>query len=476
MSSAGAAPGQSLEKAAQISRPVGTQLDHSGGVGFLVVLIVIGGFAYRVASPAERDRCRQYVVSRLALARSIATRRDEDVDEFHAALRARTPHAFVSCALAAIGVIVGGGLLFGAARMADPDALVRWGANLGPRTTNGEWWRLVTACFVNASVLQVIVNVLVVARVGGLLERLVGRLVPAAVYLSAGVAAGVANLSSRPIDVTVSASGAASGLYGLLVAVVVTQQAGELLGRRTPAPDGDAESAPERDVPIPPAALKTLAIGAALFVLYTLLVSTGDLWGFAVGIAYGVLLAPLRIDRRPSPRRVAIAAAISVAAAAAFALPLRNIADVEPEIARVIAAEAHTTKAYQATFDAFSKGRASADALARVAEGANVAELEAVDARLAALSHVPAEREHLVTDARAYLRLRCEAWRLRAEADRKSNAPRKGADELSSGHSRLQAEARFRSNLSAMGRAESAERASMSIFERLRAPAGAPAP
>jgi hypothetical protein len=62
--------------------------------------------------------------------------------------------------------------------------------------------------------------------------------------------------------------------------------------------------------------------------------------------------------------------------------------------------------------------------------------------------------------------------RATADALRKSNAvPRKGSDDGSSGQSRLQAEARFRSNLSARGRAESAERASLTVFERLRASA-----
>jgi len=440
-------------------------------VGLLVALIVVAAFAYRAASPAERERFQRYMVGRAAAARAIATHRDEDVDEFYAALRTRTPFAFVAWAAASISVLVGLGLLFGAAPMADPNALVRWGANLGTRTTNGEWWRLLTACFVNASVLQLIVNALVVAQVGALLERLVGRLVPAAAYLSAGVAAGLANVASRPIDVTVSASAAAFGLYGLFSAVLITQQVCELLDRRTPDAGEIAEivdAATQKDVPIPLAALKKLGLGAALFLLYTMLVSTGEFWGFAAGLAYGVMLAPLRIDRKPTPRRVGIAAAVSAAAAAALAFPLRNIADVKPEIARVIAAEEHTTKAYQSTYEAFARGRATAETLARVADATNVAELKAVDARLAALAHVPPEHEHLVSDARDYLRLRCEAWRLRADAVRKSNAPRKGADQLSSGQSRLQAEARFRSNMSAMGRAESAERASMSVFERLR--------
>jgi membrane associated rhomboid family serine protease len=451
-------------------------LSLASTVGFIIALAVIGGVAYRVASPAERQRALQYVIARLAVVRVIATQRHEEVEEFHAALRTRMPHVMVAPAIALIGLIVGVGLIFGAAPLSDPGTLIGWGASVGTRTTNGEWWRLVTASFVNAGVLQLLVNVLVLMQVGALLERLVGRLVPAAVYLSAGIATGLADLSARPIDVTVSSSGATFGLYGLLTAVVITQQVCDLLDRRKPAAAEDGvEPVQQPDVPIPVAALKKIGIGAVLFMLYTALVSTAGFWGFAVGIAYGVMLAPLRIDRQPSPRRVGIAAAITAMVAAVFAFPLRNIADVKPEIARVIAAEAHTTKVYQTTFDAFMKGRATADALARVADGTNIAELTAVDARLAALRHVPPQHEHLVSDARDYLRLRCEAWRLRADAVRKSNAaPRKTSQDVSIGHARLQAEAQFRSNMSAMGRAESAERASMSVFERVRGSSSSP--
>ena len=447
-------------------------------MGLLIAIVIIGVVAYRVASPEERERARKYVIDRLVVLKARAMRRDEEEDEFRAALRTRMPYAFVVSGLALLSVFLTAGLIFGAVPLADPNALIGWGANIGTRTTNGEWWRLLTACFVNAGLFQLIVNLLVVLQVGVLLERLVGRLVPAAVYISAGVATGLLDLSSHPIDVTVSSTGAVCGLYGLLAAIVITQQACDLLHRRTPAPAEDAEPAEpaqpaaEADVQIPLIALKRIAIGGAVFLLYTAIVSGSGLWGVAVGLAYGAMLAPLRIDRRPTPKRVGIAAGIAACAAAVYAFPLRNIADVKPEIARVIAAEEHTSKTYQAAFDAFAKGRSTADALARIADGTNVAELKAVDSRLAALSHVPPEHAHLVSDAREYLKLRCESWRLRADAVRKSNAPpRKGSDELANGHSRLQAEARFRSNLSAMGRAESAERASMEVFERLRTPA-----
>ena len=59
----------------------------------------------------------------------------------------------------------------------------------------------------------------------------------------------------------------------------------------------------------------------------------------------------------------------------------------------------------------------------------------------------------------------------RADALRRmTGAVRRASDDQSTGQQRLQAEARFRSNMMAMGRAESAERASMLAFDRVRAP------
>jgi hypothetical protein len=94
-------------------------------------------------------------------------------------------------------------------------------------------------------------------------------------------------------------------------------------------------------------------------------------------------------------------------------------------------------------------------------------ELQASDARLKALENVPPEHQSLVADAREYLRLRCASWQARADAIRRTDADPRGAPAGVDARSRLQAEARFRSNMGAMGRAESAERASLQAFQRI---------
>jgi hypothetical protein len=156
------------------------------------------------------------------------------------------------------------------------------------------------------------------------------------------------------------------------------------------------------------------------------------------------------------------------------AVPLRHIADVTPEILRVLATEERTAATFETARDALKKQRTTAEALAQLAERTIVPELQAADDRLKALERVPPERQGLVSDAREYLRLRCTSWRARAAAirSRMDTDPRHAPGAVAGAVWRLQAEARFRSSMTASGRAESAERASLVAFSRFKVAAG----
>jgi membrane associated rhomboid family serine protease len=218
----------------------------------LVVLLVLGGYALYVLSPDERTRLLRAVRPALRELKDAATHRRPECEAFREAIRARTPWALVTPALIALNVTVFVVMLRGGGVLTDPETLVSWGGNFGPRTTNGEWWRLVASMFVHSGMLHLLVNVACLFQIGLILERLVGRLAFATVYITAGTFAGLMSLSAHPVAVSAGASGAIFGLYGLLLASLIWG----LLRRSA--------------VTIPLHTLKRLGPAAAVFILYSM--------------------------------------------------------------------------------------------------------------------------------------------------------------------------------------------------------------
>jgi hypothetical protein len=223
---------------------------------------------------------------------------------------------------------------------------------------------------------------------------------------------------------------------------------------------------------VPLVAMKRIGVVAAVFLLYSLFAGFAgapEFTGLLVGLVYGVVLAGRADEQEPTRRLIGYASAVAAVVALACAITLRNIADVKPEIARVLAIEERTAAAYKSGSDAFRKGRLSADGLAQLAEGTIVPELQTADARLKALTNVPPEHQPIVADAREYLRLRCAAWRAHAEALRKTRGvPERAPGEATDGSWRLQAEQRFKTNRAMLGSVETAERASLLAFQRIK--------
>src|SRR4051812_40437374 len=450
----------------------------------LLILLAVGlVLAYRITVPEDRKRYAEIVLAYGRELKGAATAPRPDLDRFRRALRARMRYVVVTPAIVAIQVVVAGGMIAGASAMSDPATLVQWGANLGPRTTNGEWWRLASAAFVHSGALQLLVDGLVLMQLGAVVERIAGRVVFALVYVSAGAFGGLTYLSAHPVNAGLAASASIFGVYGLLLACVMWQ----LVSGRREAPsalDGGAppppQETPSREpIFIPRIAVKRLALVAALFFVSSAMsgfAGGAELTGLFTGVAFGLVLGREMATQAPTIRWASIAAAAAAVLGVACALPLRNIADVKPALEQVIETEERTATAYKSSFDRYKKGRLSPDALADVAERAIVPELQAADARLAALVHVPTEHQELVADAREFLRLRCASWRARAEAIRRTNKDLRQLPVAAADAGwRIKAEARFRSNMAATGNAESAERASLEAFERVRRGApGAP--
>jgi len=155
------------------------------------------------------------------------------------------------------------------------------------------------------------------------------------------------------------------------------------------------------------------------------------------------------------------------------AVPIRGIADIRPEMTHLVAIEDQTTHTYQRAADEVKRGRMTAEGLARLIDEKIVPELQTADSRLKALEHVPSEHQPLVDDAKEYVRLRSDSWRLKAEGLRKAVAPtvRKSTrTELESDASwRLRTESQYRTNMTTFAKAEGAERSSLAALERIKA-------
>jgi membrane associated rhomboid family serine protease/Flp pilus assembly protein TadD len=93
-------------------------------------------------------------------------------------------------------------------------ALVRSGANFGPLTLSGEWWRLLSSTFVHIGILHVALNMWCLWDLGSVLERLMGWKSFVITYSVTGIAGSELSLAWRPMGGGAGASGAIFGVAG----------------------------------------------------------------------------------------------------------------------------------------------------------------------------------------------------------------------------------------------------------------------
>ncbi len=100
------------------------------------------------------------------------------------------------------------------------DDLQRWGADFGPMTFSGQWWRVLANTFIHIGIFHLVVNMWALFQLGALAENLFGEDIYTSIYLLSGIAGSVVSLAWHPLVTGAGASGAIFGIAGALIVVL----------------------------------------------------------------------------------------------------------------------------------------------------------------------------------------------------------------------------------------------------------------
>jgi len=330
---------------------------------------------------------------------------------FQASLLAATPHIVVTPALIAINLAVFAAMV---SRHVSPfappsDALVAWGADYGPSTTHGQWWRLVTNTFVHIGITHLLVNMFALFVIGRFTERLFGNAGFLVLYLLGGIAASLTSLSIHPTIVSAGASGAIFALYGGLI--------GFLLVRRSAMSYATATS---------------LALNAAGFVAFNLFYGltkahidmAAHVGGLLAGVPIGAAMAfdPASTTGAARLRRSGLVCVVG----AAILVPAARRIPVLDDWPRAFASWGSLTRDTATRLnqlrDKTEGDRApTPEQIADQIEQQLAPPLDAERAKLEKLRLLP-EQQAVARRAIAYLTLQADALRLAAKAERTGDA------------------------------------------------------
>lgn len=134
------------------------------------------------------------------------------------------PGFFITPIIINLNILVFMAMVANGAHFLNPEGetLVRWGANFKPATLDGQWWRLLTNCFIHIGILHLLLNMYALMYIGSLLEPYLGKARFLTAYLLTGIAASITSLWWHDLTISAGASGAIFGMYGLFLAMLTT--------------------------------------------------------------------------------------------------------------------------------------------------------------------------------------------------------------------------------------------------------------
>ena len=325
-----------------------------------------------------------------------ATAAPDPAIAFHQRVRSLTPRVWATPTIIAINVAVYVLMVARGAHWMKPsiDSMLDAGANFRPLIRE-EPWRLVTSMFLHFGLIHVTMNMVVLAQIGGFVERLVGNVGFLLLYLTTGVLASTASVAWNAQVVSAGASGAVFGVYGIFLGFL-------LRSRGT----------------VPPAVWKRLLNGALVFIVYNVgfgmlpgIDQAAHLGGLASGFLAGLAVAlPLEPESRPRRlRRAALVALAGFAVAAAAVVTLPRGVNWRAELESVNAIEGRLNEKVGAAAKKLDAKQLSKEDFATMMRGEVLRDWRALRDRVAGVSGAP---DSLLR----YMDLKSEWWSLLTEA------------------------------------------------------------
>jgi len=339
----------------------------------------------------------------------------------HDRLRLRLPRATVTPCLVGANLLVFVAMLIGGAGFwhSANGVQLAWGANFGPATQDGQWWRLASALFLHFGIVHLALNMWALWDGGQLVERMYGSARFAALYFVSGLAGNLLSLvAHRGQAVSGGASGAIFGVYGALLVFLWHER--RSLDRHE---------------------FRWLFWGALGFATATVafgfmitgIDNAAHIGGFVTGLLSGVIaLRPLagsppvlRRDRLLSGGVLALAVAALIVFIPAPAYRWSEEQSAQKEIRQFIRDDAQISRAWQKILDDGKRFGASFDELAGRIDTAVVAPYETSFEQLSQLPSNPALPSSITLESlRHYAEQRRDASRSLVEGLRANDRPK----------------------------------------------------
>jgi rhomboid protease GluP len=287
------------------------------------------------------------------------------------------------------------------------DSVLAWGADYGPRTLNGQWWRMFTSLFLHFGIIHLAFNMLVLANIGPFMESLSGRVSYLILYIVSGIGGGAASLAFHPTIVSAGASGAIFGLYGGLL--------GFLLRHRNV---------------IPKETLQPLSKGALTFVGYNIIFGlrpgvdmAAHIGGLAAGFLLGLFLVQQRTQEESS--QFGRNGAAVVLGAILLILPLQKLpkpGDFLGEFRRLAVTEDNSLALFNSSADKWKARQLSDQQFTDTIEQQILPQWRAERDAMAKLQNLPANQANITASVLKYMDARQESWQLLVDGVRTRDA------------------------------------------------------